>query len=140
MHDELFTVDGLVSAHARVTDPISSELTVASLGRDTSYRRLVLEAVFNNLDNERVTDDDVLDYIERTTERRHQRNVIARTRGLLEREGWLERGPMVTRADGRTVISYDFTSQALNAFLRAHVHDNALHLEITLYNQPKETP
>jgi hypothetical protein len=40
-----------------------------------------------------VTDDDLLGYIETRTAKRQQRNVIARARGLLEREGLFQRVP-----------------------------------------------
>jgi hypothetical protein len=108
MNDWIVTTS---DAHARVTDPISSELTVASLGRDVNYRKLVVKATstMQTMHANYVCDDDVLACIEHITMRRHQRNVIARTRGLLEREGWIERGPMITRPDGRAVISYRLT-------------------------------
>jgi hypothetical protein len=120
MQPELFDKHGLVTGYARVTDPVSSQLTVASLGRDTGYRMLVIDAVhrFTCAHSCSVTDDDVVTHLEQHTRRRHQRNVIARTRGLLEQEGWLERSVMVRRPDGREVISYCLTPPALAAITK----------------------
>lgn len=101
------------NAHARLTDPISSEKAVTAIARDGSLARLICNAVVNlttgSLPLEPgVTDDDLLEYIESTTSKRQQRNVIARARGLLERDGWLLRVP----ADRVSVVP---TDRLLNA-------------------------
>ena len=114
---EMFDRHGLVTAHARLSDPVSSEYTVASIGRDTSLRRLVMNAVIECYEpGGCVTDDVVLTHIELRQQRRFQRNVLARTRGLLENEGWLARHGFHIRNDGRRVITFIPTHQALDAY------------------------
>lgn len=127
MQHEMFDRHGLVTAHARLSDPVSSEYTVASIGRDTSLRRLVMNAVIECYEPGGlqfvghficgcVTDDVVLTHIELRQQRRFQRNVLARTRGLLENEGWLARHGFHIRNDGRRVITFIPTQQALDAY------------------------
>jgi hypothetical protein len=112
----LFDPDTFTTAHARISDPVSSELTLASLGRDGSLRQLVIQAVWawtchdNTMS---ITDDDVLQWVEAHTGRRFQRNVLARTRGLLEEEGWLFRLPNVIGRTGRPTIAFGPTASTI---------------------------
>lgn len=79
--------------HARRSDPITSHLAVQNIGRDLSLRQQILRAA-NLLEDAgcRGWDDSMItELVELITERRQQRNVIARARGLLEREGLVER-------------------------------------------------
>ena len=84
---------------ARSTDPISSHLACAAIRQNKTLADLVIQGVvvLSNVaaDSGRlpVTDDDLLCYVESMTNKRQQRNVIARTRGLLERDGFFVRVP-----------------------------------------------
>lgn len=97
------------SAPARARGPIQSQLTLASLGRDTSMKKNIARAVVacSGRDPDAdpfsspVTDDHITEWIERFTQRRQQRNVIARTRGLLEKAGWFDPVPDVIGRTGR---------------------------------------
>lgn len=82
--------------HARRTDPRSSDRTVKSIVKDGSLAALVLDAAASLEaaavqcgagDDPCFNDTELWLKIEMTTRRRHQRNVIARTRGLLMGEG-----------------------------------------------------
>jgi hypothetical protein len=54
-----------------------------------------------------ITDDDVWLCLEHMLNRRLQRNVIARARGLLERDGWFTRvADQPSPTTGRDVIAY----------------------------------
>lgn len=109
-------------AHARRSDPISSHLTVQSLGKDTSYKHLVvlgalrLEEILGTQPNGdgAWTDTQLTITIEQMTRRRHQRNVIARTRGLLEIDGWFWRVGLFD-FDGRPTVHFITTPQARTA-------------------------
>lgn len=100
-------------AHARMTDPASSELAVNSIGKDLTIRQLILDAAaaFDRQDRARFrrgaefTDTDLTDEIEAVTKRRQQRNVIARSRGLLEKEGRIERVGMYS-VNGRPYMHF----------------------------------
>ena len=103
---QLFDEAGAPEPHARMTDPESSDLTVKSLGRDTSYNWRIFEAIMSLSRREEarhyadgdsiavlhdvdVCDDQILDYMERRWGRRYQRNVIARQRGIIREAGWI---------------------------------------------------
>lgn len=76
-------------AHARSTDPISSHLTLASLGKDTSLKARVLAAAFRLEERHGGApwnDTQLTEEIERHTRTRQQRNVIARSRDLMTAE------------------------------------------------------
>lgn len=83
----------------RNSDPISSHFANAAIRNDRRLADhiiqgvLILSTAAVESDRLPVTDDDLLDYVERRTNRRQQRNVIARCRGLLERDGFFERVP-----------------------------------------------
>lgn len=105
---------------ARSSDPISSHLTLASLGRDSSLKSRVLAAAFELEDRapgRPWNDTELTEQIERTTRSRQQRNVIARTRDLMtsERVGdelverWFE--PVgLDRFEGRELMHYRITT------------------------------
>lgn len=105
---------------ATARGPIQSQLMLASLGKDTALKSCIARAVMavafrryshwspteNRLvpafDHQRpVTDDDITDWLERTFNRRYQRNVVARTRGLMEVDGWFDPVPDVIGRTGR---------------------------------------
>jgi len=105
---------------ATARGPIQSQLTLASLGKDHSLKANIARAVIAcshrhysrwNRDAGRlvgvedytreVTDDDITDQLERTHGRRFQRNVVARTRGLMEVDGWFDPVPDVKGRTGR---------------------------------------
>lgn len=90
---------GNSAPNARFTDPISSHFAVAAIRKNTRLADyiirgvLVLSTAASEPGRLPVTDDDLLDYVEQQTRKRQQRNVIARARGLLERDGFFVRVP-----------------------------------------------
>lgn len=105
---------------ATARGPIQSQLTLASLGKDHSLKANIARAVMacslrryshwsadlgrlvGAEDHLReVTDDDITDWLEKTHSRRFQRNVVARTRGLMEVDGWFDPVPDVVGRTGR---------------------------------------
>lgn len=117
MQDSLFDLQH-IPATAR--GPVQSQLMLASLGKDTSYKSMVARAVYECARHDvythhpedggmsqltawdtPVTDDNITEWCERQTGRRHQRNVVARTRGLLEVDGWFDPVPDVIGRTGR---------------------------------------
>lgn len=100
----------------RRTDPISSHVTVKSLGKDTSLKMMVLRALIeaswdgDNLTS--VTDDDIVYMLEQRHGRRFQRNVVARTRGLMEPE-WVCRVGIGGTYKGRPVLFFVPSTAAL---------------------------
>jgi hypothetical protein len=116
---------------ARRSDPVSSHITVQSIIADKSMAAHIIRAVvwlaevselrhYSDGDSiavgytRPVTDDLVWEVLERESGRRMQRNVIARSRGLLERDGWFERVPDVESRTGRPVIAYIPTQLAIS--------------------------
>lgn len=85
--------------NARTTDPISSHLACAAIRKNTTLADRIIQGVVvlstaaSDSGRLPVTDDDLLDYVEDITLKRQQRNVIARARGLLERDGFFVRVP-----------------------------------------------
>ena len=102
--------------HARALDPESSHTTVRSIVRDKTLAADILRAVvriYQDNHGASLTDDDVLWLLQTSNpERRFQRNVIARSRGLLE-PLYIQRGPMIRGVTGRPTISYWPTLPAL---------------------------
>lgn len=92
---------GKGTPNARTTDPISSHYAVKAMRTSITLADLVIGGVFvcstikdeNGFRYEPVTDDQILEYAEQTSRRRHQRNVIAKIRGLLEKDGFFTRIP-----------------------------------------------
>jgi len=76
--------------HARMTDPVSSDRTVKSLGRDGALKRLIWEAMLKRTDPLSPCNDTLLWQILELlhSPRRFQRSVIARTRGLMQTDGY----------------------------------------------------
>lgn len=91
----------MMTAHARRSDPVSSDLTLASLGRDDSLKQRIVAAAMR-LEGRSLTAD-VAPWCDNELYRemrRHgyegQRSVMARSRGLLEQDGWFERVGLYT--------------------------------------------
>lgn len=114
--------------HARMTDPESSHLTLESLGKDTSYNWRIfdcvvrLAGVFRHGDEliyRAVTDDAILEAMERKYGRRYQRNVIARQRGIIRELGWIERvNDVESPITGRFVVAHIPTEHGLELWLK----------------------
>lgn len=104
--------------HARRSDPISSHLTLASLGKDDSLKARIIAAAFRLEDRSGGApwcDNEV--YREM---RQHgydgQRSVMARSRGLLEQDGWFVRAGMFTDPfNGRPAVHFKLAPQAVTA-------------------------
>lgn len=102
--------------HARRTDAISSHLALQALGRAQSLKThvitaaLILEDPFGTC----WCDTELTEKIEAITGKRQQRNVIARTRGLLEQDGWIEKVGLFDY-DGRPHLHFKLTSAAITA-------------------------
>ena len=79
--------------NARTSDPIGSHTTNARLRADRGMAKCVTQAVtyLYELHGKPVSDDDIWFYLEDQLGRRLQRNNLARTRGLLERDDWFIR-------------------------------------------------
>lgn len=79
--------------NARTSDPDGSHITNARLRADRGMAKLVIQAVTYLYGREEipVSDDEIWFFLEEKTGRRLQRNNLARTRGLLERDGWFIR-------------------------------------------------
>ncbi len=111
--------------HARRTDPVSSHLTLASLGKDESLKSRVLAAAFTLEDRHPDVpwnDTQLTAEVERATRSRQQRNIIARTRDLMTSEKigdetvvrWFE--PVgLDEYDGRSLMHYRITADAVRA-------------------------
>ncbi len=110
-------------AHARRSDPVSSDQTVKSIAQDQSLRGLVLRGAnaswVSHQRQQRVrpsfTDTELTAWIEKVTGKRQQRNVIARTRGLIEKEGHIIRTGTHT-VDGRLMVHFVITESGRNLF------------------------
>lgn len=78
---------------ARSSDPLSSHIANDAIKKNRKLSDLILDAVevLYRQWREPVNDDQILVWIEDVTKQRQQRNVIARARGLLERDGLLVR-------------------------------------------------
>lgn len=80
-------------SHARKSDPLSSHIRLGQLRKDESLRELVVRAAMS-LEHEgrdAWSDSDLWFRVEHLSRKRQQRNIIARARGLLERDGVFER-------------------------------------------------
>lgn len=109
MQPELDLTEGPTGARG----PLSSELTLASLGKDQSLRMGIVRAVlaFERRGATSVIDDWIVEYLETVRKRRMQRNVIARERGRLEVNGWLQSMPPRPNAYGLDVHATASTDQ-----------------------------
>ena len=84
----------MTDAHARRSDPLSSHLTVQSIGKDTTLRGRVLAAALSlemYKNGDAWNDTELTERVEAMTGQRQQRNILARTRGLIEQDGLIER-------------------------------------------------
>lgn len=84
----------MTDAHARRSDPLSSHLTVQSIGKDMTLRGRVLAAALSlemYKNGDAWNDTELTERVEAMTGQRQQRNVLARTRGLIEQDGLIER-------------------------------------------------
>lgn len=91
--------------HARRSDPVSSHLTLASLGKDTALKSRVLAAAFalEADGHDPWNDTQLTERVEHMTRKRQQRNIIARTRDLMTDDGWFEKVGMFD-FDGRQLV------------------------------------
>lgn len=94
--------------HARWSDPSSSEATVRSIAADETIADRILSVVAVAGDRS-VDDQDIVDAIRERFGVTHQRNVIARARGILERDGMVWRIGQISRPD-RTVATLHFVA------------------------------
>jgi hypothetical protein len=85
--------------HARMGDPVSSDRTVKSIVADKTLAGAIMRAA-TDMHPVPFDDTDLLFWIEHDTDRRQQRNVIARARGRLESDGLLVRVGMRVRTTG----------------------------------------
>ncbi len=102
--------------HARMGDPRSSESTVRSIDADTDLHELIMDAArvceehTLGMDGQPIgafDDTDLWRRVETVTGRRFQRNVIARARGRLERQGrFIRFGPIERDDRERSNIHY----------------------------------
>ena len=79
---------------ARSHDPLSSHEANEAIANNKTLAEWILVAVRDItfcIGVTCATDDQILEYIEKAQNKRQQRNVIARARGILEREGKLMR-------------------------------------------------
>lgn len=77
-------------AHARRSDPVTSDRAVKSITKDgTLNNRIWNHAVVARARGVPFNDSELTIWIENETGQRQQRNVIARSRGLMERAGLL---------------------------------------------------
>lgn len=115
----------MMTAHARRSDPVSSHLTLASLGRDDSLKQRIVAAAMRL--ESRTPAPDVTEWWAPWCDnelyremRRHgyegQRSVMARSRGLLEQDGWFERVGMFTDPfTNRPAVFFRLTRAAITA-------------------------
>lgn len=92
---------------ARSTDPQSSHLANEAIVKNRPLAEWILEAVRDITFCVGVTcatDDQILEYIENAQRKRQQRNVIARARGILERDGKLMRVQSEPRVGVRIAV------------------------------------
>jgi hypothetical protein len=88
--------------HARRSDPTSSHVAVAAIGADARLADHIRHAA-QRLHPSLFDDTDLLELVEEQSGRRQQRNVIARSRGLMENDGQFVRVGMRNRGTRTTV-------------------------------------
>lgn len=94
-------------AHARRTDPVTSDRAVKAIAKDGSLASLIwLHARACRQGGVLMNDTELTEWIERATCERQQRNVIARARGLME-DGGLLRQAGVFSYQGRDLMHYE---------------------------------
>lgn len=96
-------------AHARLTDPESSERTVHSIAQDTNITDAILNYA-RHPDVHWFTDTMLTEEVSRVLRYPVQRNVVARARGLIERAGDLVRldtpAPATCHPRGRRLLRF----------------------------------
>ena len=91
-------------ATARATDPDASHDTVASIAADVTLKAQILDVAETRLD---VFDDrDLTEAIAARYGTAPDRNVVARSRGLLERDGSIRRCGSYARPDRRVATTH----------------------------------
>lgn len=80
---------------ARTHDPVSSHINVRRIQTNKGLAKLVLTSIqaAYTIKNEPVNDDDLLAQAELLSATRQQRNVLAKVRGVLEANGYIQRVP-----------------------------------------------
>jgi hypothetical protein len=84
------------SPDARTFDPSSSHKAVRRIRTDKGLAKLALQSIRDAYvvnGNKPVSDDDLLERAERISGKRQQRNVLAKVRGVLEENGYVQRVP-----------------------------------------------
>jgi len=104
-----------LDVHARKGDPASSDRALRAIAKNGTMRGLIIEALVCY--EMPVSDDDILSYVESFTNKRQQRNVIARTRGLLENAGYCLRVAADLTIPG-TVLTFIPTQLAIDHMQR----------------------
>jgi hypothetical protein len=92
-------------AHARRSDPLSSHDTVKSIAKDGTMRGDLLDAA--RTFPGRFNDTELWERVEMRTGRRWQRNVVARTRDLMEHDGIFVRVGMASFRGGRELVDFE---------------------------------
>lgn len=85
-----------VGPDARTFDPSSSHQAVRRIRTDKGLAKLALQSIRDAYvvnGNKPVSDDDLLERAERISGKRQQRNVLAKVRGVLEENGYVQRVP-----------------------------------------------
>jgi len=85
---------------ARTFDPPSSHKAVRRVRTNKGLAKLALQAIEDAYivnGNQPVSDDDLLERAERISGKRQQRNVLAKVRGVLEENGYVQRVPSTDR-------------------------------------------
>lgn len=94
-------------AHARRTDPFTSDQALKAIAKNDTLMGLIWQAaVVHRAAGRDWNDTELLHWIERASCRRQQRNVIARSRGMLEDAGMI-RQTGVKVYDGRPLMHYE---------------------------------
>jgi hypothetical protein len=103
MHAQPATRD---DPHARRSDPTSSHEAVAAIASNSGLANHILHAA-RRLDPVPFDDNDLVELVEEQSGRKQQRNVIARARGLMEREGtFIRLGVRKRRGDDRKTLHF----------------------------------
>jgi hypothetical protein len=139
--------------HARRSDPTSSHVVVDTIAEWSSLNDALLRA-FDEFGDIPFDDTDLTNMITHTYGRPVQRNVVARARGLLEREGHLTRLGQRQR-DGRCTVHFRSPRAGdpqwgpepapkvlrieASALVGAHERDQTTHAGLTLvFNRPTD--
>lgn len=88
-------INRAIQPDARTHDPASSHINVRRIKTNKGLAKLVLTSIqaAYTIKNEPVNDDDLLAQAELLSATRQQRNVLAKVRGVLETNGYIQRVP-----------------------------------------------